>query len=139
MAAVFVDTNILLYAASNLPAERSKSRTARTILQTEDLRLSTQVLQEFYWVSTRPQKLALSHDEAVTFIDIWKSFPVQPVTLGIVEDALYLCERFRLNYWDAAIVAAARHMNCQTLFTEDLSPGQSYEGVTAVNPFARAK
>src|ERR1041385_8091603 len=121
MAAVFVDTNILLYAASNLPAERSKSRTARTILQTEDLRLSTQVLQEFYWVSTRPQKLALSHDEAVTFIDIWKSFPVQPVTLGIVEDALYLCERFRLNYWDAAIVAAARHMNCQTLFTEHLS------------------
>jgi predicted nucleic acid-binding protein len=135
MPATFVDTNVLLYAASNLPAERKKSAEARRIVKDEDIVLSAQVLQEFYWVSTRPNKLALTHNEAVQFIDTWKMFPIQSISLGIVEDALALCGRFRLSYWDAAIVAAARHMNCVTLYTEDLANGQDYDGVIAVNPF----
>src|SRR5256885_13593574 len=121
MAAVFVDTNVLLYAASNLPAEKAKSATARRIVSGEDLCLSAQVIQEFYWVATRPNKLALTHDEAMGFIEVWKMFPFQATTLGIVEDALFLCDQFRISYWDAAIVAAARHLNCQTLYTEDLT------------------
>lgn len=137
MAAVFVDTNILLYAASNLPAERAKSAKARRIVTEENVCLSTQVLQEFYWVSTRPKKLALTHDEAVAFIDTWKMFPVQSISLGIVEDALYLSHKFRISYWDAAIIAAARHRNCHTVYTEDLSNQQVYEGITVVNPFLR--
>jgi predicted nucleic acid-binding protein len=135
MTATFVDTNVLLYAASNLPAERMKSAAARRIVKDEDIVLSAQVLQEFYWVSTRPNKLALTHNEAVQFIDTWKMFPIQSISLGIVEDALSLCRRFHLSYWDAAIVAAARHMNCVTLYTEDLANGQDYDGVIAVNPF----
>ena len=137
MAAVFVDTNVLLYAASNLPAESAKSQRARQIVREQDLRLSTQVLQEFYWVATHPNKLAFSHDEAVSFIDTWKLFPIQSISLGVVEEALVLCQKYRLSYWDAAIVAAARHISCQTLFTEDLSDGQDYDGVTVVNPFVR--
>jgi predicted nucleic acid-binding protein len=43
----FVDTNILLYAISTAPKERGKARTARAILEAEDLALSVQVLQEF--------------------------------------------------------------------------------------------
>ena len=139
MPAIFVDTNVLLYAASNLPAERLKSAEARRIIKDEDIALSAQVLQEFYWLSTRPNRLALTHDEAVRFIDTWKMFPVQSISLGIVEDALFVCRKFRLSYWDAAIVAAARHMNCNTLYTEDLTNGQDYEGVTAINPFLAKK
>jgi predicted nucleic acid-binding protein len=135
MAAAFVDTNILLYAAGNAPAERGKSVIAREILKNEEVSLSTQVLQEFYWVATRPNKLALTHEEAVAFIDVWKMFRVQAISVGIVEDALFLCRDFRISYWDAAIVAAARHLDCETLFTEDLSHGTNYGGVTAVNPF----
>jgi predicted nucleic acid-binding protein len=135
MAAVFVDTNVLLYAASNLPSELSKSVEARRILRDEDLALSTQVIQEFYWVATRPNKLALTHAEAAAFVDVWKMFPVQSITIGLVEDALHLCGKFKISYWDAAIIAAARHMNCPTVFTEDLVGGQNYEGVTAINPF----
>ena len=137
MAAVFVDTNILLYSASNLPAERKKSVEARRIVKEENLALSAQVLQEFYWLSTRPNKLALTHEEAVAFIETWKMFPVQSISLGIVEDALFLCHKFHISYWDAAIVAAARHMNCHTLYSEDLGDGQDYDGVVVVNPFSR--
>jgi predicted nucleic acid-binding protein len=64
MPETFVDTNVLLYAVSNAPAERLKSAEARRIVRNEDIALSAQVLQEFYWVSTRPNKLALTHDEA---------------------------------------------------------------------------
>lgn len=135
MAAAFVDTNILLYAAGNARAERAKSVIAREILRNEEVSLSTQVLQEFYWVATRPHKLALTHAEAVAFIDVWKMFRVQAISLGIVEDALFLCRDFRISYWDAAIIAAARHLDCETLFTEDLSHGTNYGGVTALNPF----
>jgi len=37
MAAVFVDTDILLYAAGNAPSERAKSLTARRILKQEEV------------------------------------------------------------------------------------------------------
>ena len=107
------------------------------MVKNEDIALSVQVLQEFYWVSNRPHKLALTHNEAVKFIDTWKMFPVQAIPLGIVEEALFLCRKFHLSYWDAAMVAAARHLNCQRLFTEDLAHGQDYDGVTAVNPFLK--
>ena len=137
MPETFVDTNVLLYAVSNAPAERLKSAEARRIVRNEDIALSAQVLQEFYWVSTRPNKLALTHDEAVKFIDTWKMFPVQSISLGIVEEALFLCRKFHLSYWDAAIVAAARHMSCETLYTEDLAHGQDFDGVTVVNPFRK--
>jgi predicted nucleic acid-binding protein len=137
MAVAFVDTNILLYAAGNAASERAKSNTARRILRDEEVALSAQVIQEFYWVATRPNKLGLTHDEAMAFIDVWKLFPFQPITLGVVEDALFLSDQFRISYWDAAIVAAARHLNCERLYTEDLNDGQDYEGVTAVNPFVR--
>jgi len=134
---VFVDTNILLYAAANEPAERAKSLTARRILETEAVALSAQVLQEFYWNATRPHKLGFNRQRAMTFIEVWKLFPFQPTTLGIIEDALFLSERFRISYWDGAIIAAARHLNCDTIYTEDLNDGQDYEGVIAVNPFVK--
>ena len=39
------------------------------------------------------------------------------------------------SYWDAAILASAKALGCQTLYTEDLNHGQDYDGVRAVNPF----
>ena len=47
-----------------------------------------------------------------------------------------LTERFRINYWDAAILAAVRLAGCTLVYSEDLNPGQDYDGVRVVNPFA---
>lgn len=136
MTAIFVDTNVLVYAATPLSVTGTeKVQVARRILLADNLTLSAQVLQEFYWAATRPHKLALTHTEAVAWIEIFKRFPVQPITLGIVEDALFLCSRFQLSYWDAAIVAAARHLNCTSIYSEDLNDGQRYDGVVVRNPF----
>ena len=48
VVAAFVDTNVLLYAASTVIDEAEKSATARAVLNRDDVVLSTQVLQEFY-------------------------------------------------------------------------------------------
>jgi predicted nucleic acid-binding protein len=49
--------------------------------------------------------------------------------------ALDIHERFQLSYWDAAIVAAAKKMGCRIIFSEDLNNGQTFDGLTVVNPF----
>ena len=41
----FVDTNVLLYAVSNLPSEAGKRRNAVDLLNESDLALSVQVLR----------------------------------------------------------------------------------------------
>jgi len=45
---VFIDSNVLLYAASGRPADTAKSKHARALLERETVGISFQVLQEFY-------------------------------------------------------------------------------------------
>jgi predicted nucleic acid-binding protein len=48
---------------------------------------------------------------------------------------IWLSERYRINYWDGAILAAAEALGAETLYTEDLGHGQIYGSVRAINPF----
>ena len=52
----FVDTNVLLYAASREPEESQKRTRARALLAEPELTVSVQVLQEFYHQATRPTR-----------------------------------------------------------------------------------
>ena len=133
-----VDTNILLYAAIPVPEEAEKHRIAVQLLRADDLALSTQVLQEFYHQSTRPSRpYPLSAEEAVRFLTpLIAELPVQPLTLELFRQAIDICQRFQLSYWDAAILAAARAMDCDAVYSEDLSDQQDYAGLRVINPFA---
>ncbi len=42
---------------------------------------------------------------------------------------------YRLSYWDAAIIAAARAVGCRELVSEDMSHGRDIEGIIITNPF----
>lgn len=132
----FVDTNILLYAVSTNPAEAKKHAVALELLESDDLSLSVQVLQEFYVQATRSTKPdRLSHDQAVALIESWLRFPVQDVTLEVMQIALDDRQRFGLSYWDAAILAAARVLGCREVLSEDMDAGRDYDGVRVTNPF----
>jgi len=132
----FVDTNVLLYSISTDPSEERKASMAAALLQSRDLALSVQVLQEFYVQATRPGKPgALTHREAVDFIASWKRFPVQETTVALMDAALIAKERWRISYWDAAVVESARSAGCDELLSEDLSDGQDYGGVRVIDPF----
>ena len=132
----FVDSNILIYAISTASDERKKSERALTILEEADLATSAQVLQEFYVQATRDTRRdRISHAEAVAFIQALCGFPVQELTVNVLQSALATRHRYQISYWDAAIIEAARALGCREVLSEDLSDGQDYGGVRVTNPF----
>lgn len=134
---VFVDTNVLLYAVSTAPDEEKKNGTARAILDRDDLMLSAQVLQEFYVQATRMTKPdRLAHEAAVNLVESWLRFRIVETTVPLVQQALATAARWRISYWDAAIVEAARRGGCPEVLSEDLQAGMNFAGVTVRNPFA---
>jgi predicted nucleic acid-binding protein len=135
----FVDTNVLLYAASTAPEEQAKAVQARSLLDDDDLALSVQVLQEFYVQATRHTKVErMTHEQASLLVEAFLRFPVQDMTVALMKAGLGARERFKISYWDATIIEAARALGCDTVLTEDLSDGQSYDGITVTNPFSKA-
>lgn len=131
-----VDTNVLLYAVSRLPEEASKRMRARELLAEPELCVSVQVLQEFYHQATRSNRPGrMTHEDALEFMEPIMLLPVQAITREIFRDAVAISRRFRLSYWDGAILAAAHACGCEAVYTEDLSDGQDYEGLRVINPF----
>ena len=132
----FVDTNVLLYAASTADAERRKHELALAILDADDLALSVQVLQEFYVQATRVSRADnLTHEQAAALIESWLRFQVQETSVALLQQALSTSSRWQISYWDAAIVEAARALRCKTLLSEDLQHGMDFAGVQVQNPF----
>lgn len=132
----FVDTNVLIYAISDDPEESEKAAIANDLLEQPDLALSVQVLQEFYVQTTRhSRRHPVHHDQAVRFARSLRRFPVQELTVAIVEAAFATRHRWRISYWDAAILEAARTLGCTLVLSEDLSDETDYGGIRVRNPF----
>jgi predicted nucleic acid-binding protein len=133
----FLDTNVLVYAASDKAVDQQKAGVARDLLRRDpdQFAISLQVLQEFYVAARAPRKLALGHPEALAFCSQWRAFTVLEPTLQLFEAALQLCDRYRIGYYDAAILAAAKQLGCTKVYSEDLNDGQDYDGVRVANPF----
>lgn len=132
----FVDTNVLLYAISKDPEDRDKASRANDVLDSADLALSVQVLQEFYVQATRASRPdPLTHEHAAGLVESFLRFPVAETTARVMLAALELREQTGISYWDAAIIEAARSLRCDVVLSEDLNDGQDYGGVLVQNPF----
>ncbi|MBM3862349.1 MAG: PIN domain-containing protein [Verrucomicrobia bacterium] len=129
----FLDTNILLYAASSAKAEHGKRVRARELLSMEGGGLSVQVQAEFYVNATA--KFKLPHGKVIRILESLESYPVLAITEALFWAAMRIKERYGLSYWDSAIIAAALELGCHTVYTEDLNHGQSYAGIRVINPF----
>lgn len=134
-AQFFADTNILLYAGSQHPDDAAKRAVALRLLRQGDLGFSAQVMQEYYDVAYRKGRLGISRGEALAALQAIARRPVASITAELVLRAALLSDRFNISYWDAAIIAAALDLGCHTLYSEDLSHGQTYDGLKVVNPF----
>jgi predicted nucleic acid-binding protein len=138
-ADVFIDTNVLLYSVDDDPANAAKRQRAQQVLLAERWGWSVQVAAEFFVNATsakRPFKLAAA--VAVALVETWLAFPTVAITPALFRAAVDVQQRFRLSYWDAAILAAARQLGCRAVYSEDLNAGQDYDGVTVINPFVAA-
>ena len=133
----FVDTNVLLYAVSEAPEEAAKRARAREVLTEPDLAASVQVLQEFYHQATRPTRTrSLSGSRALQFLEPILLFRIQAMTIEVLLEAVAISRRYRLSYRDSEILAAARTLGCDAVYSEDLSSEQDYDGLRVIDPFA---
>ena len=134
-ARVFFDTNILVYAAIGTGRDEPKRKRALELIESEDFGTSAQVLQEFFMTVVRKASRPLSAVQALDWIEQWAAFPCQAIDHQLVRIAIEQSERFKISYWDAAILVAAEALGTDTVYSEDLSDGQRYGRVRVVNPF----
>jgi predicted nucleic acid-binding protein len=131
----FIDTNILLYGYDlDAPAKRAVSRDllGYALRHPDRHAVSVQVLQEFHVNFTRKGG---SSESVAVLIDDLSRLTVIDNSLAVFRLGLAIQIRWQLSLWDAMILAAARTSGARELITEDLSHGQLYDGVRAINPF----
>jgi predicted nucleic acid-binding protein len=135
---IFVDSNVLLYAADEVDPEKQRvaSNWRAELWKSRRGRVSFQVLGEFFVNAVRKQPAAREEARAeVRDLLAWN--PVV-TDAALLERGWKLQDRYRLSYWDALIVAAAKAASCRYLLTEDLQAGQQLDGIEVVNPFLRS-
>lgn len=131
MNAAFFDTNIIFYAASG--GDMAKHETARRLLQSRRIVISTQVLMEIY--ASLLGKLKLAPVEARRWVDMVAQETVLAVEPADVIAALDTAQRFQISHWDALILRAAEKSGLDIVYSEDLNHGQMYGPVRVCNPF----
>lgn len=131
----FLDTNVLLYAATANAAERVNRDIAYDLIAADNFGISTQVLQEFYDTATRKTGVVMRSDKALEWLAEFEHRPCAVVDVNVFRRAVQISNHFKIGYWDAAILASAEALGATTLYSEDLSHGQAYGPVTVINPF----
>jgi predicted nucleic acid-binding protein len=134
---VFFDTNVLVHAHDSSSPEK-KARSQELLFQS--LRdntgtVSPQVLSEFFVTVTRKIKKPMLVSQARVEVELLSVMATVDLDATLVMRAIDHQVRWQLSYWDALIIAAAERAGCGTLYSEDLSDGQSYCPVTVRNPY----
>lgn len=134
----FFDTNVLVYAVdAGDPArrERALNRLARAASEGTVV-LSTQVLQEFYAITTRKLQPPLPASEAAAQVQRLCAFQVMGSTAQSVQAAIALAQEHQLQWWDALILEAALRAGADVLISEDGQAGRRFGRLVVENPFA---
>lgn len=134
-AKFFLDTKVLVYANDRAHPDR-QARAGELITRAFETRrgcLSTQVLNEFFWVATR--KLGLPPENARAQVVQLRKLDTVIVDPELIVSAIDLHIIHRISFWDALIVKGAAVAGCRRLYTEDMNAGQVIDGVEIVNPF----
>lgn len=134
----FVDTNILLYAHDVSAGD--KYRQAKWLVA--DLWrsgkgcLSIQVLQEFYVTVTQKIPKPVPAETAVQIISSLAEWRLYTPEIHDLLDAVDIQQRHSIAFRDALIICSAVRLDCAIIWTEDLSSGRDYEGISVCNPFS---
>ena len=132
----FLDTNILVYVL-DVRDERKQSiasAIATVARGSRDYIISAQVLNEFANVAMC--KLGKTGTETSEFVELFRAIQTVPVQPEWTVRAIAIMGTYGIQFFDALLLAAAEANGCDEILTEDLSDGQVYCGVRAVNPFA---
>ena len=134
---VFVDTNVWIYAVDAAdPVKRERALEVTSPAARRDLVISTQVLTEFYAVTTRKLFVPLTPDEAEAMVRQLSILPVVAIDASLVISAISGSRDWQISIWDALVIRAAEVAGCRRLLSEDLTNGRAYGSVVVENPFA---
>ena len=133
MAGRFLDSNVILYLLDDGP----KRDVAEAVLARGGT-VSVQVLNEVL-VNCR-RKAGMDWDEAGVFLaDVRRLVRVVDLTAQTHDVGRALGARYRLQVYDAMILAAALVAGCDECLSEDMQDGLRVEDVLSVrNPFHAA-
>jgi predicted nucleic acid-binding protein len=133
----FLDTNVLVYAHdADEPDKRERAQTVLAELPAGSAVISSQVLGEFFWATTRRLRTRLPVPTATAAVTALAKLEVIPIDAALVGQAIARAASSQLAYWDALIVEAALAAGCSRLLTEDLAAGSRFGDLEVVNPFA---
>ena len=130
MSADFVDSNVVLYLASQ---DERRAVIVERLLEGGPM-ISAQVLSEVTNVLRRKRRLGWALVNGFVE-DLLPITMVLPLTQATNSTARGLAERYGFAWYDAVIVASALEGGCSRLFSEDMQHGQKIGALTIVNPF----
>ena len=132
---VFLDTNVLIYSYSEDEVEKQTIVDELLEEYSESIVISNQVVNELVNVLFKKFKLTSDDIENVV-LELDTFIPIVNFDLATQIKALRLKKKYKLQYYDALIVATAMENNCNILFSEDMQHRQVIENaVTILNPF----
>ena len=131
----FLDSNILVYAATGTQADRRKRDIAQSLIASRDFGISAQVLQEFFVAATRKAHIRMPSRIALEWMEQLDGRPCVSIDPDLVKLAAAISLRYQVSYWDGAILAAAEALGAEVVYSEDLQHNQKYRTVRVDNPF----
>lgn len=135
MPSAFLDSNIILYAALPPGKNPQKAAIALDLLKTTDFGVSGQTLAEVYNILSRQPTRVLDLAEVDLWIISLAERPLVAVDAALVRRGIAISRRYKINYFDAALIAAAEILGAEIFYSEDLNDGQSFGSVKIENPF----
>jgi predicted nucleic acid-binding protein len=136
-AEVFLDTDVLIYAALGSADAPAKYERAVELLTTR-FGTSGQVLAEFYVSAQSNGDRPLTAEEAQEWVLRLSKKPFQPVDYKVVRTGIENARRHQMPYRDGAVIAAAERLGARVIYSEVLNHGQTYGSVRVENPFLPA-
>jgi predicted nucleic acid-binding protein len=136
-----VDTNVFVYALdADEPDKQNKAvdlidQLAQVPSETV---LLWQVAGEFLSCMRRWEAAGRisAADVEANLMDLRSEFPLALPSAAVLDGALDLGTRYSLSHWDSMLLAACIEAGVDTLYSEDMDPGTTYDSVTLINPFS---
>ena len=136
---VFVDSNIFLYAFTEIDDKSKKEETEKHKIASDiilnDINISTQVINEVS--SNMIRKLKFSNREVREFVEsCYSRYNIINFSEELFVVASKIRENYNISYYDSTIVSAGLKANATILYSEDMQHNLVVNGsLTIINPF----